>query len=48
MLHSVKDGNPWVSNFDPGDGALGSSIVIDDSVGGAWYALNGDSNGWRG
>ena len=28
--------------------ALGSSIVIDDVVGGSWYALNGDANGWRG
>ena len=46
---TVQDtGNPWVSNFDPGDGALGSSIVIDDVVGGSWYALNGHTNGLAG
>ena len=46
---TVQDtGNPWVSNFDPGDGALGSSIVIDDVVGGGWYAVNGLTNGLAG
>ena len=37
--------NPWATNFDPGFGAAGDDIVIDDAVGGAWYALNGDNNG---
>jgi len=37
--------NPWATNFDPGFGATGGNIVIDDEVGGAWYALNGDHNG---
>lgn len=37
--------NPWATNFDPGFGAAGDDIVIDDEVGGAWYALNGDNNG---
>jgi hypothetical protein len=36
--------NPWATNFDPGGGAAGGSIAIDDAVGGAWYALNGDVN----
>ena len=40
--------NPWVTNFDPGGGLSGSSIAIDDLIGGAWYALNGDSNGIAG
>ena len=37
--------NPWATNFEPGFGALGGSIVIDDNVGGGWFALNGDANG---
>ena len=40
--------NPWVTNFDPGGGMAGSNIAIDDLIGGAWYALNGDSNGIAG
>ena len=37
--------NPWATNFDPGFGAPGSDIVINDPVGGSWFALNGDANG---
>ena len=37
--------NPWTTNFEPGFGAPGGDIVINDEVGGAWYALNGDNNG---
>ncbi|MCH1576323.1 MAG: hypothetical protein L7S67_08615 [Flavobacteriales bacterium] len=40
--------NPWATNFDPGFGAAGASIAIDDAIGGAWYALNGDANGVAG
>ena len=40
--------NPWYTNFDPGGGLPGESIVIDDIIGGAWYALNGDANGVAG
>ena len=40
--------NPWVTNFDPGNGTPGASIAIDDLIGGAWYALNGDANGIAG
>ena len=40
--------NPWVTNFDPGAGASGANIAIDDLIGGAWYALNGDANGIAG
>ncbi len=40
--------NPWVTNFDPGGGAAGDNIAIDDLIGGAWYALNGDANGVAG
>ena len=36
--------NPWFTNFDPGGGLPGGNIAIDDGIGGAWYALNGDSN----
>ncbi len=35
----------WANIFDPGNGALGGSIVMDDEVGGIWYVLNGDANG---
>ena len=41
-------GNPWLTNFDPGGGMPGGDIVIDDEIGGAWYALNGDANGIAG
>ena len=40
--------NPWSTNFDPGAGLPGGSIAIDDIIGGAWYALNGDANGVAG
>ncbi|MBL6645351.1 MAG: T9SS type A sorting domain-containing protein [Flavobacteriales bacterium] len=40
--------NPWSTNFDPGGGLPGGNIAIDDAIGGAWYALNGDSNGIAG
>lgn len=36
--------NPWATNFDPGGGLPGGNIAIDDAIGGAWYALYGDSN----
>ena len=35
----------WAEAFDPGGGAPGGDIVMDDPVGGAWYVLNGDANG---
>ena len=40
--------NPWTTNFDPGFGQPGGNISIDDPIGGAWYALNGDANGIAG
>ena len=40
--------NPWMTNFDPGGGLPGGNIAIDDLIGGAWYALNGDANGIAG
>ena len=40
--------NPWLTNFDPGAGQPGGNIAIDDGIGGAWYALNGDANGVAG
>ena len=39
-----SDANPWLTQFDP----LGGNISIDDGIGGAWYALNGDANGIAG
>ena len=35
----------WAETFDPGGGAPGGDIVMDDPIGGAWYVLNGDANG---
>ena len=40
--------NPWSTTFDPGGGLPGGNVAIDDGVGGAWYALNGDANGIAG
>ena len=40
--------NPWQTVFDPGGGLAGGNISIDDGIGGAWYALNGDANGVAG
>ena len=37
--------NPWSTNFDPGNGAPGGNIVINDDVGGAWFNLAGEANG---
>ncbi|MCH1576383.1 MAG: hypothetical protein L7S67_08925, partial [Flavobacteriales bacterium] len=36
----------WVAAFDPGSGADGGDIVINDIVGGIWYIFNGDANGF--
>ncbi len=48
-VSTVQSGNnPWLTNFDPGAGAAGGNIAIDDAIGGAWYALNGDANGVAG
>ena len=48
-IATVQSGaNPWATNFDPGFGAPGGNIAIDDAIGGAWYALNGDANGIAG
>ena len=35
----------WISAFDPGGGAAGTDIIINDIVGGIWYIFNGDANG---
>ena len=40
--------NPWFTTFDPGAGLPGGNIAIDDGIGGAWFALNGDANGVAG
>ena len=48
-VSTVQSGaNPWATNFDPGGGLPGGNISIDDAIGGAWYALNGDANGIAG
>ena len=36
----------WISTFEPGFGAPGSSFVIDDMIGGIWFIYNGDANGY--
>ena len=41
-------GNPWLTTFEPGGGLPGGNIAIDDPIGGAWFALNGDANGVAG
>ena len=41
-------GQPWTQTFDPGDGIPGASIVMNDVVGGIWFALTGDANGVAG
>ncbi len=49
MLRQFRSrGKPWFTEFDPGGGVAGSNIVMNSVVGGAWYALNGDSNGLAG
>ena len=39
-------GQAWVPAFEPGGGLPGSSITMDDEVGGVWYILNGNANGY--
>lgn len=41
-------GQPWIQTFDPGDGLPGASIVMNDVVGGIWFALTGNANGVAG
>ena len=36
----------WAAIFDPGGGAPGDDIVIDDIIGGLWFIYNGDANGY--
>ncbi|HIE69598.1 MAG TPA: hypothetical protein EYP98_05215, partial [Planctomycetes bacterium] len=36
----------WGLGFDPGGGAAGGDLIIDDEVGGAYYIFNGDANGY--
>jgi hypothetical protein len=36
----------WITAFDPGGGAPGGDIIINDEVGGIWYIFNGDANGF--
>jgi len=46
-INTIQGGeNTWLSDFDPGGGVPGSSIVMDDPVGGSWFVLIGDSNGY--
>jgi len=39
-------GQTWITAFEPGLGASGSNIIMNDEVGGVWYILNGDANGY--
>ena len=39
-------GQNWALQFDPGGGLPGGNIEINDEVGGVWYVLNGDANGF--
>ena len=36
----------WIGDFEPGSGASGGDILMDDEVGGLWFIYNGDSNGF--
>ena len=38
-------GQPWLTTFEPGAGAPGGNIVINDDIGGAWFNLAGEANG---
>ena len=40
-----SNGQNWQLAFDPGLGASGTDIIMDDSDGGAWFTLAGQSNG---
>ncbi len=44
----ASPGQDWVSMFDPGNGDLGSDIIINDQIGGLWFIYNGDANGAAG
>jgi len=35
----------WTTAFEPGLGAPGGNLIMNDPVGGVWYILNGNSNG---
>ena len=44
---SIVESNdqPWVNAFAAGSTTDGQNILMDDFTGGAWYVLNGTSNG---
>ena len=41
-----SDSQPWVACFQQGSELDGTDVFIDDETGGAWYILNGSSNGY--
>ena len=41
-----SDNQPWVACFQQGGELDGADVIIDDETGGAWYVLNGSSNGY--
>ncbi|MDE0979360.1 MAG: hypothetical protein OSA78_05140, partial [Flavobacteriales bacterium] len=45
-ISTVESANqPWVSTFASGSANDGDDLAMDDATGGAWYVLNGSSNG---
>ena len=45
-ISTVESGDqPWVSAFAFGSSNDGGDFAMDDATGGAWYVLNGSSNG---
>ena len=41
-----SDSQPWIACFQQGSELDGTDVFIDDETGGAWYILNGSSNGY--
>lgn len=38
----------WIVDFDPGGGVSGGDLIINDAIGGSWFVLAGESNGFAG
>lgn len=36
----------WIFGFDPGFGAPGGDLIMNDAVGGSWFVLAGETNGF--
>lgn len=42
----ASSGQNWLFDFDPGMGDPGGNLIMDDPIGGSWFVLAGETNGF--